>query len=289
MKKLMLVFVVMLFASIVGAAESVWKTDFNEAKKLSTEKKLPLLINFTGSNWCEKCDKLDKEVLSQKAFIDYAGKNFILVNIDFPKPDNRSQAQKDASAALAKEYGITSYPTLVVLDAKNQIVGKTGYREGGAEAYVAHLKEIVANGAPQTAEGEKIVEEKPLWLENYETAIKEAKERGVPILVDFTGSDWCGWCIKLDKEVFGKKEFAEYAKKKFVLLKLDFPRGIKQTDELKKQNAELAKKYKVQGFPTIILISSDGKVIAQTGYQRGGVENYIKHLDEFIKDYKAPK
>lgn len=118
------------------------------------------------------------------------------------------------------------------------------------------------------------------WLTDFETAKKEAKEKKLPILVDFSGSDWCGWCIKLDKEVFSKPEFIEYAKKNFVLLLLDFPKSNKQDKATKIRNTELAQKYKVQGFPTILILDADGNVLKQTGYVQGGAEEYIKHLEK---------
>jgi protein disulfide-isomerase len=121
------------------------------------------------------------------------------------------------------------------------------------------------------------------WLDNYDQAIKIAKEKKIPILINFTGSDWCGWCIKLDKEVFSKKDFASYATKNLVMLKLDFPKNIKQSEEMKKANRALADKFKIEGFPTIVLINSDGKEINRTGYQEGGEKKYIEHLNSLLK------
>ncbi len=124
------------------------------------------------------------------------------------------------------------------------------------------------------------------WTEDYKAALKTAKEKNMPVLVNFTGSDWCGWCVRLDKEVFSRKDFQKYAKKNLILLKIDFPRSRKQSDELKKQNEKLAGKFGIRGFPTILILDEDGKVLAQTGYQPGGAKNYVKHLKKLIKDAK---
>ena len=121
------------------------------------------------------------------------------------------------------------------------------------------------------------------WLENLEKAQDIAKEKGIPIFVDFTGSDWCGWCFKLRDEIFSQEEFIQYAKENFVLLKLDFPRNIKQSKETKAYNENLARKYGIRGFPTILLLNSKGDVIAQTGYQYGGAAKYVEHLQELLK------
>ncbi|MDA3838189.1 MAG: thioredoxin family protein [Candidatus Delongbacteria bacterium] len=116
------------------------------------------------------------------------------------------------------------------------------------------------------------------WETSYSTAIAKAKKSGKKLLLDFTGSDWCGWCVRLDNEVFSKKEFQNYAKDNLILVKLDFPRSIKQSNELKKQNKSLANKFGIKGYPTIILLDNNEKLLGQTGYQKGGAVKYVQHL-----------
>ena len=125
-------------------------------------------------------------------------------------------------------------------------------------------------------------EVKLTWETDFEAAQAKSKASGKPMLLDFTGSDWCGWCIRLKKEVFSQPEFAAYASKALVLVQLDFPRAKPQSDALKKQNEALSKKYGVRGFPTIILLSPEGKLLAETGYQRGGAAKYVAHLKELL-------
>lgn len=120
------------------------------------------------------------------------------------------------------------------------------------------------------------------WETNLETAIKKAKAENKSILVNFTGSDWCIWCQRLTDEVFSKSEFEKYAEEKLILVKLDFPRDIEQTQETKMYNNQLAQKYGIQGFPTILLLNSSGVLIAQTGYQPGGAANYVTHLKSYL-------
>jgi len=120
------------------------------------------------------------------------------------------------------------------------------------------------------------------WLTNLEEAQQIAKEKGLPILIDFTGSDWCGWCIKLVDEIVSQQKFIEYAAGNLILVKLDFPKDIHQTEETKTYNRQLAEKYNIRGFPTIILIDAQGNEIARTGYQYGGAGNYIEHLKSLI-------
>ena len=122
-----------------------------------------------------------------------------------------------------------------------------------------------------------------VWTTDFEAAKAEAAKSGRDILVDFTGSDWCGWCIKLKKEVFDQAAFAP-ATKQFVFLELDFPNKKPQSDELKKQNKALAEKFSIQGYPTILLLDAQGVPYASTGYRDGGPEAYLKHLAELRAD-----
>lgn len=124
------------------------------------------------------------------------------------------------------------------------------------------------------------------WMTDFAAAKEKAKAENKVILLNFTGSDWCGWCIKLDKEVFSKQEFIDYAKEKLVLVKLDFPRQKKLDPELVKQNKALNEKYEIEGFPTIKLVKATGREIAETGYEEGGAAKYVENLKKLIKDGK---
>jgi thioredoxin-related protein len=105
-----------------------------------------------------------------------------------------------------------------------------------------------------------------------------AKAENKLVMMDFTGSDWCGWCIKLNKEVFSQPEFAEYAEKNLILVEVDFPNHKKQTDELKAANQALQTKYKIEGYPTIIVLNENGKKVGQLGYEDGGPKPFIEKL-----------
>jgi thioredoxin-related protein len=124
------------------------------------------------------------------------------------------------------------------------------------------------------------VSAKPGWLTDYDRAQKEAQTKHKLLLMDFTGSDWCGWCIMLDKEVFSKPEFKEYASKNLVLLELDFPRAKRMPPETAKQNEQLLQKYGIQGFPTVVVFDSSGKPLGALGYQQGGPQAFIAQLEK---------
>jgi len=116
------------------------------------------------------------------------------------------------------------------------------------------------------------------WETDYEKAIKMATEQNKVVLINFSGSDWCGWCKRLDREVFSKEAFKTFADEKLVLLKVDFPKFTKLPKEQEDRNWALYEKYNVMGFPTILVVDKSGNTKVQTGYQRGGAEAYIDHL-----------
>lgn len=119
------------------------------------------------------------------------------------------------------------------------------------------------------------------WTSDFSAAKKEAAESKKDLLMDFTGSDWCSWCIKLDKEVFSLDPFKAGVKDKFVLVELDYPKDKTiLTEATIKQNAELVKTYAIKGYPTILLCDSEGRPYASTGYQPGGPESYVAQLNE---------
>ena len=125
------------------------------------------------------------------------------------------------------------------------------------------------------------------WETNFEKASSAAKASGKYMLLDFSGSDWCGWCIKLEKEVFSQDTFKDFAEENLVCVLVDFPRAKEQAEELKQQNLELARKYEIKGYPTIIVLSPDGRTVGKTGYLQGGPWEYARHLKKIIEEYKG--
>lgn len=119
------------------------------------------------------------------------------------------------------------------------------------------------------------------WINNFEAAKKKAVVEKKDMLLFFSGSDWCHWCQKLDKEVFSQEKFAQEAGKDFILVNLDFPRKKELEKSIKEQNQQMQKTYGVRGFPTVILTDAAGKPYAKTGYQQGGVDVYLTQLHNF--------
>jgi thioredoxin-related protein len=120
----------------------------------------------------------------------------------------------------------------------------------------------------------------PTWLTDFPTAQQLAKTKQKLVLLNFTGS---GWCMKLDKEVFSRPEFQQYAEKNLVLVEVDFPRRKEQSASLRAQNSKLAEQYEVEGFPTIIVLNGDGKKVGELGYIAGGAPAFIAELEKLSR------
>jgi len=116
------------------------------------------------------------------------------------------------------------------------------------------------------------------WTTDYQSAMNAANGSGREVLLFFTGSDWCGWCKRLEAEVLDTEEFKTYASGNLVLVTLDFPRRIAQSDFTKRRNRELAQKYGIEGYPTIVVLNDSGEEVGRLGYQPGGPGPFIKKL-----------
>jgi protein disulfide-isomerase len=116
------------------------------------------------------------------------------------------------------------------------------------------------------------------WTASITDAISQAEREDKMIMLDFTGSDWCGWCHKLENEVWNTSEFETWADDNVVKVFLDFPQGIDLTTEQKQQNGLLQQVFGVQGYPTVFLLDSDLTPLLKTGYREGGADEYIRHL-----------
>jgi protein disulfide-isomerase len=122
------------------------------------------------------------------------------------------------------------------------------------------------------------------WGTDLPAALNQARSENKLVLMDFTGSDWCPWCIKFDQEALSTSRFADYAASKLVLVRLDFPHNLPQSEELKRANRELYDRFNVHGYPTYILTDTSGRELGrQVGYAPGGPDAFIAKLDGFSR------
>lgn len=132
------------------------------------------------------------------------------------------------------------------------------------------------------------------WQTDMNKAMELSKKEKKPLLLFFTGSDWCGWCMRLQKEVMKTPEFTKWANDNVILVELDFPRNTPQSPEIKKQNMELQQTFAIQGYPTVWFVNAskkDGKInlekLGSTGYVAGGPNAWLEGADKILGKKKA--
>ena len=124
------------------------------------------------------------------------------------------------------------------------------------------------------------------WQDDYEDAVLLAKEEAKPLIVVFSGSDWCAPCIKLDRDIWQSEIFKNHAAKKYVLYRADFPRKKKNrlTDEKQASNNALAERLNPRGhFPLVLVLDDEEHVMGSTGFKNWGPKKYIALLDSYLK------
>jgi protein disulfide-isomerase len=121
------------------------------------------------------------------------------------------------------------------------------------------------------------------WYKDYAQAAQMAAKEHKPILLFFTGSDWCGWCKKMDQEIFSSPDFATLMGNSFVFVEIDFPMNQQLPPDQAQQNTQLKQKYGVTGYPTVIILDSQGNFIAETGYRPGGGKAYADYLKQLMQ------
>ena len=273
-------------------AESAWLTDLEAAKKRAAEEKKPILMFFTGSDWCGWCKKLHEDVLDKKEFQDFAKENVILLELDFPNSIPQSDALKKQNKALGEKFDVNGYPTMVLVasDGEKEITRAVGYDKELVSKLKKAVKKSAASAKKKSGEDPETEQagaagEKPAWLTDFAAAKKQAAADKKPILMFFTGSDWCIWCQRLHEDVLDEDEFADFSKK-LVLVELDFPQEKELPAELKKQNAELAEKFKVDGYPCTVVLAADGETVL--GRLSGYSAEYIEKIQDILDGKGKP-
>jgi len=131
--------------SLAGPARALtWYTNYPAAAAEAKASGRPLFLFFGGSDWCGWTKKLNDEVLIQPAFLAFAESNMVCVSVDFPRKTPQDDATKKQNRDLAAKYGVKGYPAVILLKADGEMIGQTGYKDGGPELYVQHIQGILA-------------------------------------------------------------------------------------------------------------------------------------------------
>ena len=210
---------------------------------------------------------------------------------------NRYIAMGDKMNALhaSKRARFWIILTIVVSVALMFLAGEIGKnKEKEAQPSPVQQETVAENQEAETPEtpagpeeGTVMPEDSGIWTVDLGRAKKNAEENGKALLILFTGSDWCHWCVKLNEEIFSKEAFEKEAVKLFVPVKLDFPNKVKFPEAVRKSYEVEMKRYGIRGFPTVVLADPDGSAFAVCGYQQGGEQAYLEMLKALLADKKA--
>lgn len=132
--------------------------------------------------------------------------------------------------------------------------------------------------SPASAQVEGKENSLPFWSTDYVASLKQCETSGKPAFVYFSGSNWCGFCKRFDREIVADKDFQDYLKANFEAVNLDFPHPAPKDDPLYELNTWLKQQHGVTGYPTILILDSRGAVLARTGYLKGGAQAFIIDL-----------
>jgi thiol-disulfide isomerase/thioredoxin len=269
----------------------------SHGKEVSRNKLAGKTVGFYFSaHWCPPCRTFTPNLVK---FRDDHKDDFEIV---FVSSDRSPQAQMGymeeanmkwltlphrgkAANSLAGKYGVKGIPALIIVSPDGETITKNGRGDVSGNPKGALAKWTKSSTSTPTATADSSDRKKNAggsdskWLTNLDDALKEAKESDKTVLVNFTGSDWCGWCIRLKKEVFSQDDFKDWAKENVVLLEADFPRGKPTLGDAKEIKKRLG--GDVRGYPTILFLDAEGKVKGKSGYMKGGPESWVKNAEKF--------
>jgi thioredoxin-related protein len=202
----------------------------------------------------------------------FAGASMPLLAVEVGDTYQKVVEEKGAPASKV-EAGSTAILRYVDMTIKLQDGKVVSIKLAGEIPSVSSEKKVEQKPKPAVNPGE--------WTTDYAAALQQAKSDRRLVFLFFTGSDWCGWCKRLDAEILSTGEFINYARNHLILVKLDFPRTIPQPAQIKARNDKLARQYGIDRYPTVIVLNDSGKMVGQLGYQEGGPKPFIKALAGF--------
>lgn len=278
---LTILFMVGCTNKVQASTENNWLTNMEQAQKEAKLKDVPILINFTGSDWCGWCTKLDEEVFDTPSFSNYAKESLVLLKLDFPKKIEQPQAVKEHNEKYLKMFGVRGFPTILFVDGKLDVLSQMGYQAGGPDKYIQSIE--ASFSFPKSNFNNTVKTDNGItWVTSLEKAKELAAQNDKKIFVDFTGSDWCIWCTKIDEEILDTGEFREFAEDNLIMLYLDFPQNKVQPEGMGAYNQQIASKFGIEGFPTILILDKDGNELNRLGYEKAGVSKFIKDISASI-------
>ena len=264
-----------LFAARGKTTPGGWFDDYAAAREKARRENKPMLLLFTGSDWCGFCVKLRKGALDKSDFKSFARKHLVLVYVDSPRRTELPPELVEQNNRLRSKFGAGGgVPNTLIVSPDERVVGRIGGCPRNPKDYLKRVRELVKRKDAGAAEPDARRLSPPPpppsgvaapdgWESDFEKAKRRAAAENRPLLLLLTGSDWCGFCIKLRQETLESPEFRQFAGREFVLCYADMPRNPDFPAELKARNRELMQRLNVRGVPRTVIFSPDGREIGQ--------------------------
>ncbi len=246
-----------------------------EGKACAKEKAVPMLLIVADKSLTSLDEKL-QELYKDDGFASLANGCMTVVQVNVPMGNNVKAEDKKAFEELKERHklGKTKFEMTLIDVKKDKVLYRSCGLLGDIQAVVSALREAAPPLPYEPGE----------WLGNFDRAKLIAEQKNKPMLIYFSGTDWCKWCWRLNEEVIDKEESKSYIKDKFVLLKLDFLRKSPMPTKLSQQNRRVAKMYGQKLFPTLIITDPQGSRLGKIGFIEGGPKAFKENLEEFLKE-----
>lgn len=248
--------------------------NLDEGLKAARQHGLPLLVLLTQGE-SEETAQLGRDLMAAQKFVRFVNTHMAFVQIAWPK-DGDTSLRSLEFLAWAHRQKVPPLPMqLVVWDPHQRKVTAriTGVDPVKIDPVLQRLREVLPK-----------IDYTGRWLEDFRLAQAVASQLNRDILMAFTSLDSSEWCQRLDREIFQKEQFKDYARKNLVLLRIDFPRLTKQPEKLSEQNRLLAEAHGVRGYPTVLFINPRGQKFGEAKYMKGGPDAFIQALDQLRKE-----
>lgn len=285
-------------AKFTGASTPAgWLDDLEIAKARAKASGKMILAAFEGSDWCGWCKKMEKDVYTQPDFMPRVTPRFVPVYIDSPRDrDLLSEKCRERNPELHGEYNIRGVPCVVILDTEGKEIGRVGGYKQDVDALMERVDALVGRAQDPSAnvctDGKR--KRKPDgktstptgMTDDFEAACEQAKKEKKRILLVFSGSDWCGFCKRLDDDVLSEKKFIRQVSRKYVPVYIDSPRDRSLLSaRAQDRNPGLIDRYSPNGYPTVVVTDADGEELARfSGYGGGGSSAFMRRLEDSVED-----
>ena len=238
------------FTALSLWAAPVWFTDPAEAAEKAKQENKPVFVLFTAPDWCQPCQRLERDILSQNDFASQAAESVVLLQFDVSDLKKVPENLRESYKKWMTVHKLQTVPTMRLADAEGTPVANFVFTgDMTTESLLQDINKAVAKWQSP-------------WFQDPEAALKEAQKTEKPLFVLFTAPGWCGPCKQLEEKIFNGTNFVSEAQKEVILVELDFSDPSTLPPQYQQSYSEWSKRYSIKAYPTMLVLDSNGEVLA---------------------------